>query len=580
MARPVDPRLLRYAAASRPFFALLVLIGLAQAVVVVAFAWLLTQAIVGAIDGMPPAELAGILTALVVVVALRAALAWAREAAATRAAARAQSELRAAVLTAVDRLGPGWLSGRNTARLAVTAGRGLEAMEAYFGRYLPQLVLTAVATPLLVAVMWWQDWISALTVALTLPLIPLFMVLIGLATRGVQKRQWDTLGRLAARFADTVRGLGTLKLYQRQERAVASIGETTARYRRETMTVLRVSFLSGFALEFLASIAVAIVAVSIGFRLLDGALPLAVGLFVLLLAPEAYLPLRQVGVQFHAAAEGVAATEEVFAVLDAAGGETRSGDDGRDGPDAAGQGLSAGQRLSAGMPGLVVEDLRVRRGDVLLDAIDLTAAPGTVTLLTGPSGAGKSSLFAALRGAAEAEGTATWQGRDVRALSPAQWLAWAGQDAGLLHGSVADNVALGDTAPVEALVRRALLLACADGVSPDLELGVRGAGLSGGQAQRVAVARAFYRLLRDPAGRGACLLALDEPSAALDPGTEERLWRSVRTLADEGSAVLLISHRPSARRIADRMVSMGTESMGAESMGAESTSQEARHAAV
>ncbi|MEI3868617.1 thiol reductant ABC exporter subunit CydD [Microbacterium sp. CCNWLW134] len=555
MARPVDPRLLRYAAASRPFFALLVLIGFAQAVVVVAFAWLLTQAIVGAIDGMPPAELAGILTALVAVVALRAALAWVREAAAARAAARAQSELRAAVLAAIDRLGPGWLAGRNTARLAVTAGRGLEAMEAYFGRYLPQLVLTAVATPLLVAVMWWQDWVSALTVALTLPLIPLFMVLIGLATRSVQKRQWDTLGRLAARFADTVRGLGTLKLYQRQDRAVSSIGETTARYRRETMTVLRVSFLSGFALEFLASIAVAIVAVSIGFRLLDGALPLAVGLFVLLLAPEAYLPLRQVGVQFHAAAEGVAATEEVFDVLDAAGDTAPAGDDRPFPSDAAGQGPGGGEE------GLVVEGLRVRRGDVFLAAVDLTAAPGTVTLLTGPSGAGKSSLFAALRGAAAAEGTATWQGRDVRALSPADWLAWAGQDAGLLHGSVAENVALGDPDPDEALVRRALHLACADGVSTDTGLGVRGAGLSGGQAQRVAVARAFYRLLRDPAGRGARLLALDEPSAALDADTEERLWRSVRILADEGAAVLLISHRASARRIADRIASMTAETI-------------------
>ena len=166
--------------------------------------------------------------------------------------------------------------------------------------------------------MWWQDWISGLTVLLTLPLIPLFMVLIGLATRSVQQRQWKTLHQLAARFADTVQGLATLKVFGRQHRAAASIASVTERYRRETMKVLRVSFLSGFALEFLASISVAIIAVSIGFRLLDGSLALVVGLFVLLLAPEAYLPLRQVGVQFHAAAEGVAATDDVFEVLDAA----------------------------------------------------------------------------------------------------------------------------------------------------------------------------------------------------------------------------------------------------------------------
>ncbi|NYF17677.1 ATP-binding cassette subfamily C protein CydD [Microbacterium sp. AK009] len=543
MARPVDPRLLRYAAASRRFFALLVVIGVLQAVVIVAFAWLLTQAVVGAIDGMPPAELAAILAALAGVVGIRAGLAWARDAAASRAAARAQTELRSALLAAIDRRGPEWLGTRNTARLAVTAGRGLEAMEAYFGRYLPQLVLTAVATPIVVAVMWTQDWISALTVVLTLPLIPLFMVLIGWATRAVQKRQWDTLGRLAARFSDTVRGLGTLKLYQRQDRAVTAIGETTARYRRETMTVLRVSFLSGFALEFLASIAVAIVAVSIGFRLLDGGLTLAVGLFVLLLAPEAYLPLRQVGVQFHAAAEGVAATEEIFEVLD----DARTAE-----PPSPVDAASA----EIG-DGLIVRGLRVRRGDLVLPPIDLDATPGTITLLTGPSGGGKSSIFAALRGAVDFTGTAAWDGRDVRTRPPASWLAWAGQDAGLLQGSVAGNVSLGDPDPDPPLIDRALAVACADDISPDTDLGVGGAGLSGGQAQRVAVARACYHLLR--AAPGGRLLALDEPSAALDAETEARLWHSLRALADDGAAVLIISHRPSARDIADRVVTLRAE---------------------
>lgn len=564
--RPVDPRLLRYARASRGFFVAIGAISVAQTAVVVAFAWLLTRAITGAIDGMPVPELATTLAALAVVVALRAGLVWAREAVAIRAAARVQSQLRAALVEAVGTLGPEWLDARNSAQLAVTAGRGLDALEAYFGRYLPQLVQTVVATPLILAVMWSQDWISGLTVLLTLPLIPVFMVLIGLATRAVQQRQWQTLQRLAARFADTVQGLATLKVFGRQHRAAASIERVTDEYRRETMRVLRVSFLSGFALEFLASISVAIVAVSIGFRLIDGALTLAVGLFVLLLAPEAYLPLRQVGVQFHAAAEGVAATEDVFAVLDAAPTThaaekvpssarrwLRPRDRGTFSPEnapARGAEHLLGGGSGAEVRRLELRGVRVQRGERMLAAVSFTARPGTVTLLEGPSGAGKSSVFAALRGAAAFEGTAIFGGTDVRELAPSDWLAWAGQQPGLLTGSIADNVALGDPTPDAATVRRALDLACGEGLDPVLELGVQGAGLSGGQAQRVAVARAVYRHLR---GR-ACVIALDEPSSALDPDTEARLWRGIRQLADTGATVLLISHRESARHIADALV--------------------------
>ena len=556
--RPVDPRLLRYATASRGFFVAIAAIGVAQTLVIVAFAWLVTRAITGVIDGTPAAELTGILTALAGVIVLRAALLWAREIVCARASARVEAQLRAQLVTAIAALGPEWLAQRNTARLAVIAGRGLEVLDAYFARYLPQLVLTVIATPILVAVMWWQDWISGLTVILTIPLIPLFMVLIGLATRAVQNAQWQTLGRLAARFADTVRGLSTLKLFSRQYRAVSSIEKVTASYRRETMRVLRVSFLSGFALELLASISVAIVAVSIGFRLIDGSLTLAVGLFVLLLAPEAYLPLRQVGVQFHAAAEGVAATDDVFAVLDAAAEAVPKTD--------AAEGTAGSVTDAADTPTVVVHGLRVRRGERLLPAVSFTAEPGTVTLIEGPSGSGKTSVLAALRGAAGFEGTATVAGRDVRALAPSAWLAWAGQQPGLIAGTIEDNVRLGDpaTGPVggdgadadvagpRALARRALHLSQAAGLDPATELGVQGAGLSGGQAQRVAVARAIYRHLSGHAP----VIALDEPSAALDAATEQGLWRAVRTLADDGATVLLVSHRPTARAIADTIVSL------------------------
>lgn len=551
---PVDPRLLRYASASRGFFVAIAAIGLAQTAVIIAFAWLITRSITGVIGGMAWAELTGILMALAGVVAVRAALSWAREVVSARAAARVEAQLRENLVDAIGQLGPEWLARQNTARLALVAGRGLDALDAYFGRYLPQLVLTAIATPILLVVMWWQDWLSGLVVVLTLPLIPLFMVLIGLATRSVQQKQWQTLGQLAARFSDTVRGLSTLKVFGRQHRAVNSIDQVTRTYRRETMRVLRVSFLSGFALELLASISVAIVAVSIGFRLVDGSLTLAVGLFVLLLAPEAYLPLRQVGVQFHAAAEGVAATEDVFAVLDAARALPRTSPE-QTAPHGDGDSDSDSDSDSDRDSALIVRELRVIRGERELAPVSFTALPGTVTLVEGPSGSGKTSILAALRAAAPFEGTAHWAGRDLRTVAPSTWLAWAGQQHGLISGTIADNVTLGDElgsaeASTPALVARALELAQADDLDPRQLLGVQGAGLSGGQAQRVAVARAFFRHLRGLAP----VIALDEPSAALDARTEAALWTAVRGLADAGATVVLVSHRESARRIADTVV--------------------------
>jgi ATP-binding cassette subfamily C protein CydD len=550
--KPVDPRLLRYAGAARGFLAASALIGVVQTAVVIVFAWLLTDAVTGALAGR---DVTSSLIWLLLTALLRGLLIAASDAAGTRAAAKTGMQLRAALIAAVGRLGPGWLAQRNQTALAVTAGHGLEALDAYFARYIPQLVLTVIATPVLVAVMWWQDWPSGLTAIITLPLIPLFLILIGMATRTVQKRQWETLQHLAARFADTVQGLSTLRLFGRDRRAADRIEVTADEYRRETMKVLRYSFLSGFAMELLASLAVALIAVGVGFRLLSGDLTLEVGLFVLLLAPEAFLPIRQVGVQFHAAAEGVAATEDVFDVLDAAGERAGAAEDvgGRDVTRprrARGVDRPPEARMPAGIDrALVVEELRVRD----LPPVSFTAEPGSITLIEGPSGSGKSSLLAALRGAVDHDGVAVFAGQDLRALSPADWLAWAGQAPGLTRGTIAANVALGDPAPDDDRVRAALDAACAETIDPTLELGVQGSGLSGGQAQRVAVARALYRHAADP-GR---VLALDEPSSALDPATEERLWGSLRARADAGATILLVSHRRTARDISDRIVALG-----------------------
>jgi len=528
---PIDPRLWRYATASRSFFVVIALLSILQTAAIVGFAFFTTRAIVDAIAGE---DVTGTLLALAGVVLARSVLSFLRERVAARASARVESQLRDAVLDAVARLGPGWTATRSTSHLALIAGRGLDALEPYVGRYLPQLVQTVIATPVIVAVMWSADAISGLTVVLTLPLIPIFMILIGLATRSVQRRQWETLTRLATRFSETLQGLSTLTVFGRQRRAADTIERVTDDYRRETMTVLRVSFLSGFALEFLASISVAIVAVAIGFRLIDGSLTLSVGLFVLLLAPDAFLPLRQVGVQFHASSEGVAATRDVFAVLDDAA--------------AASTGPAPGPAPTGSDHALRVAGMRVRD----LPPVDLEARSGEIVLIEGPSGAGKSSLLHALLGFAPATGRIEFDGAAVSSLAPSAWLAWAGQRPGLAAGTVAQNIRLGDADMPLETVREALSLVGLGDLDPDRVLGVQGAGLSGGQAQRVAVARAVARHLRGHAP----VLALDEPSAALDATAEGHLWRSLRQVADAGALILLVSHRESARAIADRVVQL------------------------
>ncbi len=529
---PVDPRLLRYARAARGFFAISAAITLAQTAVIIAFAWLLTNALVGAISGESVASLLPLLGGAAALLIARGLLLVAAEVTSARGAARASQQLRARLVSAIATLGPAWVSRRNTASLAVTAGHGLEALDAYFGRYLPQLVATVITTPLVTLTIFLADWVSGVIVVVTLPLIPIFMVLIGLATRSVQRKQFDTLRTLAARFADTVGGLGTLKLFGRHHRAAETIDTVTRAYKRETMTVLRVSFISGFALEFLASLSVALIAVTIGLRLLDGDLTLLIGLFVLLLAPEAYLPIRQVGVQFHAAAEGVAATEEIFEALTAAEGM------------AVTSGASVYRQSD---PTIDATGLAVRRGEHTLPPVDLSVGPGELVLVQGPSGSGKSSVVAAILGFAEHDGEVRVGGEAAPEARRAA-IAWAGQQHGLVSGTVAENVALGDPEPDSERVADALRRAQASSLDPGTVVGVAGSGLSGGQAQRVSIARAFYRLDPDRA------LILDEPSSALDRDTEAALWRELRTTANGGTPILLISHRESAREIADRVV--------------------------
>ncbi|MFD0267072.1 thiol reductant ABC exporter subunit CydD [Streptomyces sp. NPDC127106] len=553
--KPIDPRLLRYARSTRLFLMAVVALGCAGAGLVIGQAVLIAEIVVGAFEeGLDAGQLRTPLLLLVAVAVGRGLLAWLTELAAHRAAASVKSELRARLLDRATELGPGWLSGQRTGSLVTLATRGVDALDDYFARYLPQLGL-AVAVPLAVlARIVTEDWVSAAIIVVTLPLIPLFMVLIGMATQSRMNRQWRLLSRLSGHFLDVVAGLPTLKVFGRAKAQAESIRRITEDYRRATMRTLRIAFLSSFALELLATLSVALVAVTIGMRLVHGELDLYTGLVVLILAPEAYLPLRQVGAQYHAAAEGLAAAEEVFEVLHtpaAAGGTAGVGVPGA---------WPAGLRIE-------VDGVSVRhpgRGEDSPGPVSFTVGPGECVALTGPSGAGKSTLLHVLLGfTAPTAGRVRIGGADLAGLAPEQWrerIAWVPQRPHLFAGTLAENVRLARPDASDEAVAAALddagagdfVAALPRGI--ETALGEGGAGLSAGQRQRIALARAF--LADRP------VLLLDEPTAALDGETEAAVVDAVRRLA-VGRTVLLVVHRPALLALADRVVEVGAGPVGA-----------------
>ncbi len=539
--KPVDPRLLRYARATRFFLAAVVVLGLAGSGLVIGQAMLIAEVVVGAFQR--DLDLAGLSTPVMLLVLVsvgRGLVAWLTELAAHRASAAVKSELRTRLLTqAAAGLGPGWLSTQRSGELTTLATRGIDALDDYFARYLPQLGLAVVVPVAVLARIVAGDWISAAIIVVTLPLIPLFMILIGWATQNRMDRQWRLLSRLSGHFLDVVAGLPTLKVFGRAKAQAASIRAITGEYRRATLRTLRIAFLSSFALELLATLSVALVAVGIGMRLVHGDLDLYTGLLVLILAPEAYLPLRQVGAQYHAAAEGLAAAEEIFAVLETPPRTT-------------------GDEPVPDSTALSVEGLVVRhpgRSQPSLAETSFEVRPGETVALVGPSGAGKSTLLNVLLGfAAPAAGRVRAGGRDLATVDPEAWrrqIAWVAQRPYLFAGTIADNVRLARPDADDSALRAALRDAGAlDFVSalPDgaeTVLGEGGSGLSAGQRQRLALARAF--LADRP------VLLLDEPTANLDGETEAGIVDAVRRLA-AGRTVLLVVHRPALLAVADRTV--------------------------
>lgn len=518
---------------------------------IIAFCWFAAQSITGLIDGVPVEELSGPIIATAISIVVRALTQAALDGLAVQGAARVKSQLRARVIAAVDHGGSELLGTTSSTRVATLLGQGLDALDGYIGRYVPQLILTAVATPIVVGVLLLADLATGITVIITLPIIPVFMALIGMTTQAVQRRQWTLLGTLAQGFMEVVQGLSTLMVFGRQHRQADRIAAVTDEYRRRTMSVLRLSFLSGFALELAASLSVALVAVSIGIRLIDGELALALGLFVLVLVPEAYLPLRQVGAQFHAASEGIAAADDVLVLLASAPDDTQPAAGAAPTTIASTAPAPPAKASGHAAPALALRELTVRRGDrVVIDRLTASWMPGTVLAITGPSGAGKSSLLAALLGLVDHDGSVELDGSPVPPAARTAALAWSGQRPDLTAGTLDEVVALGAASVDSARVTASLHWAGVDDVPRDTVLGVAGDGLSGGQAQRVALARAHYRAI----DRDCRVVLVDEPTSALDATSEQRVIAGLRELAAQGRLVIVVTHRRAVMAAADEVL--------------------------
>ncbi|KON72052.1 hypothetical protein M768_16450 [Cellulosimicrobium cellulans F16] len=560
--KPLDPRLLRHARAARGYVVLTAVLGFATAALVVAQAVVLASVLAPAIQGTADlADLGPRVGLLAGVVAARTVTSWAQERFALRAATRTVAELREQVVTHAVALGPRWLASGRGPEVATLATRGLDALEPYMVRYLPQLLLAATVTPATLAVVLGLDWVSAVIIAVTIPLVPIFMVLVGRLTAGTSERRLVVMQRLGAQVLDLLAGLPTLLAFGRArgpEKRVRALGDAN---RRATMGTLRIAFLSGMVLELLTTLSVAVVAVGVGLRLVHGGMELEPALAVLVLAPEVYLPLRQVGLHFHASTDGIAAAEQAFAVLD---------------EEAPEPGTTPAPALSGTT--LALRGVSVRAGDrdVLAPAdLDLElrlGASGRVVALTGPSGAGKTTTALVLLGLVRPDrGTVTLtapgaEPLDLADVEPATFwpqVAWLPQRPVLAPGRLRDVVAGG--LPVsDTDLDRAARTAGLDAVLAtlpagwDTEVGRGGVGLSVGQRQRVALAAA---LLGDPAR--VPLVVLDEPTAHLDARGEQVVLDAVRTFRDQGRTVVVVAHRASLVRAADDVVGVRSAALAA-----------------
>lgn len=565
----LDRRLLAQTNTARRLLALTIALSLAGGLLTIVQAWGLSQTISRVfLGGATLSEVAGLLGLLLAVFAGRAAAQFGSDVAAGRLAVQVKTGLRAALLDHLAALGPAYAGGQRSGELTVTVVEGVEALDAYFSQYLPQLVVAALTPLLVLAVVWGRDTLSGVVLLLTAPLIPLFMILIGRATEALTHRQYSLLSRLSGHFLDVLQGLTTLKALGQSRAQAGVVARYSERYAQATLGVLRVAFLSALALELVATLSTAIVAVEIGLRLLYGWLDFGAALFILILAPEFYLPLRMLGLRFHAATSGLAAANRVFEVL----AEERGGETSPPSPLLGGEGGQRGEPsllssppslLGKGAGGLgppaviTFDDVRLTYPDgrTALEGVSFDLRAGQRVALVGPSGAGKSSIASLLlRFVTPTGGEIRVDGVPLDRLPTEAWRAgvgWVPQGPRLFQGTLADNIRLADPdAPLER-VREAARLAHLDEFIQSLPSGYNtlvgegGARLSSGQAQWLVLARAF---LKD-----APLLILDEPTSHVDPDLEAQLQEATARLM-AGRTTLLIAHRLSTVYGADTII--------------------------
>ncbi len=522
------------------------LAGGVAALLVIAQAWLLAFVLSEGLLGKGPLEsLAGAFAALAAVILGRAAAGFLAERLAFDAAMTVVPAVRRTLLDKLDRVGPVGLAGRPTGEVVSALSEGARGLEPFFARYLPAVAQAAILPVGILAVVVPYDWMSAAILLVSAPLIPVFMVLIGRGAEARNHRQWRHLQRMSGQFLDAVQGLVPIKLLGAGPRMVAAVGDAAERYRRDTMSVLRLAFLSAFALEFFATVSIALVAVLIGFRLMWGEMGYFQGLFILLLAPEFFLPLRAMGTAYHARMEALGAAQRL-AELEALPE-----------PAVPAAPQAAAMALRPATVALRFDDVALvhANGRRALDGASFSVAAGETVALVGASGAGKSSLLALAMGFVRpTAGAVLVNGRVLEATAIAslrQCIAYVPQRPTLFAGTVEQNIALGVASPDrERVAWAAAQAAIADRVAAlpqgyDTPIGDGGLRLSGGEAQRIGLARAFYR--------DAPLVLLDEPTAHLDGDTEALVQQAVTQLR-AGRTLLIVAHRLATIRQADRIV--------------------------